>query len=117
MANEAAIELEVDDGIATLVLNRPQVRNALDDAMRGLLIDALEEVSADGSVKALVLTGRGKAFCAGGDIRAMQQRAQAPAGDIAYEPLIDGILDRLADHLERHVDCDALWTLSERRPG
>src|SRR5688572_6419368 len=84
MANEAAIELEVDDGIATLVLNRPQVRNALDDAMRGLLIDALEEVSADGSVKALVLTGWGKAFCAGGDIRAMQQRAQAPAGDIAY---------------------------------
>jgi enoyl-CoA hydratase/carnithine racemase len=84
MTTDASIELEVHDGIATLALNRPQVRNALDDAMRGLLIDALERVSADGSVKALVLTGQGKAFCAGGDIRAMQQRAQAPAGDIAY---------------------------------
>jgi adenosylcobyric acid synthase len=40
-------------------------------------------------------------------------RLGAPAGGVAYEHLIDGILDRLADHLERHVDCAALWALSE----
>ena len=84
MSIDSSIELRVADGIATLTLNRPEVRNALDDAMRGLLLDALEEVSADKTIKALVLTGNGKAFCAGGDIRAMQQRAQAPAGEVAF---------------------------------
>jgi enoyl-CoA hydratase/carnithine racemase len=84
MTTDSLIELQVLDGIATLALNRPEVRNALDDVMRSLLVDALEQVSADKAVRALVLTGNGKAFCAGGDIRAMHQRAQAPAGEIAY---------------------------------
>jgi enoyl-CoA hydratase/carnithine racemase len=84
MNTDAMIMLEVVDGIATITLNRPQVRNALDDAMRGELIGALEQVSAERSVKALVLTGGGKAFCAGGDIRAMKQRAGAPVGEIAF---------------------------------
>jgi enoyl-CoA hydratase/carnithine racemase len=84
MSQETLIELRVQDGIALLALNRPEVRNALDDSMRGMLIEALDEVAADKAIKALVLTGNGKAFCAGGDIRAMQQRAQAPAGELAY---------------------------------
>jgi enoyl-CoA hydratase/carnithine racemase len=84
MTQETLIELRVQDGIALLALNRPEVRNALDDSMRGMLIAALDEVAADKAIKALVLTGNGKAFCAGGDIRAMQQRAQAPAGELAF---------------------------------
>jgi len=65
MTTDSLIELQVLDGIATLALNRPEVRNALDDVMRSLLVDALEQVSADKAVRALVLTGNGKAFCAG----------------------------------------------------
>jgi enoyl-CoA hydratase/carnithine racemase len=84
MTSDSMIELQVQDGIALLALNRPEVRNAMDDSMRGMLVDALDEVAADKTIKALVLTGNGKAFCAGGDIRAMQQRAQAPAGEVAY---------------------------------
>lgn len=80
----SAIDLQVRDGIAVLALNRPDVRNAIDDAMRGELIGALDQVGRDPAIRALVLTGHGKAFCAGGDIRAMQQRAQAPAGEIAF---------------------------------
>jgi enoyl-CoA hydratase/carnithine racemase len=77
------VELAVDDGIATATLNRPEVRNAIDDATRVELAAVLEQVSHDKAVRALILTGAGKAFCAGGDIRAMQQRLEAPAGEVA----------------------------------
>jgi len=79
-----SLSLSVDDGIATLTLQRPDKRNAIDDAMRAELIAALDQVARDSAIRALVLTGAGKAFCAGGDIAAMQQRAQAPAGEIAF---------------------------------
>ncbi|WP_219209698.1 enoyl-CoA hydratase/isomerase family protein [Variovorax boronicumulans] len=78
------IEWRVDDGIAILALNRPEVRNAIHDDMRAELMAVLDRVNRDEGIRALVLTGNGKAFCAGGDIRAMQQRMQAPAGDVAY---------------------------------
>jgi enoyl-CoA hydratase/carnithine racemase len=78
------IDLQVRDGIATVALNRPESRNALDDAARDSLVDALDLVAGDRSIRALVLTGNGKAFCAGGDIRAMKQRALAPVGEVAF---------------------------------
>ncbi len=78
------IELSVDDGIATLRLNRPEKRNAMSDAMRSEFIEALEVVTAEKSIRALVLTGNGKGFCAGGDISGMEKRMQAPAGEVAF---------------------------------
>ncbi|MES3022837.1 MAG: enoyl-CoA hydratase/isomerase family protein [Pseudomonadota bacterium] len=74
----------VQDGIAVLTLNRPEKRNAFTDAMRTDLIAALEVVAADRAVRAVVLTGSGKAFCAGGDIAGMEKRMSAPAGEIAF---------------------------------
>ena len=78
------IELTVTQGIATLTLNRPEKRNAMSDDMRTEFIAALEHVSADKSIRALVLTGNGKGFCAGGDISGMERRMKAPAGEIAF---------------------------------
>lgn len=78
------IELSVANGIATLALNRPEKRNAMSDAMRTEFIAALEHVSADKSIRALVLTGNGKGFCAGGDIAGMERRMSAPTGEIAF---------------------------------
>lgn len=78
------INLAVVDHIATLTLNRPDKRNAMSDDMRTEFIDALERVAADKSVKALVLTGAGKAFCAGGDIAGMQKRMNAPTGEVGF---------------------------------
>ena len=78
------IELNVTHGIATLTLNRPDKRNAMSDGMRAEFIAALEHVSADKSIRALVLTGKGKGFCAGGDISGMERRMNAPAGEIAF---------------------------------
>lgn len=78
------IELKTEEGIATLYLNRPEKRNAMSDDMRTELIEALERVVADKAIRALVLTGNGKGFCAGGDIAGMEKRMQAPAGEVAY---------------------------------
>ena len=61
-------------------LNRPEVRNAIDDKTRAELQVALDRVADDDSVKALVLTGNGSAFCAGGDISGMRRRFESPAG-------------------------------------
>ena len=78
------IELQLDAGIATLRLNRPEKRNALNDALREQLVHALEQVRADRNVRALVLTGNGKGFCAGGDVEAMAKRLETPVGDVGF---------------------------------
>lgn len=76
---------EVDGPIATLTLNRPKERNAISDQLREELADALGRVSADPDVRALILTGNGRSFCAGGDVRAMRERLAAPAGQVAID--------------------------------
>ena len=84
MTDQPTLDLAVADGVATLRLNRPERRNAIDDATRRLMIEALEAAAADPGVRALVVTGAGTAFCAGGDVRGMQQRLAAPAGEVAF---------------------------------
>src|SRR6478672_9549632 len=82
--NYSLIDLKVEAGIATLTLNRPDKRNAMSDDMRAEFIHALEHVSADKAIRALVLTGAGKGFCAGGDISGMERRMKAPAGEVGF---------------------------------
>ena len=78
------IQLQTEGAIATLTLNRPDKRNAMSDDMRTEFIHALERVHADKAIRALVLTGAGKGFCAGGDISGMERRMNAPAGDVGF---------------------------------
>jgi enoyl-CoA hydratase/carnithine racemase len=78
------VEVQVDAGIATMALNRPEKRNAMNDAMRAEFIAALEHVAADREVRAVVLTGNGKGFCSGGDVAGMEQRLKAPQGEVAF---------------------------------
>ncbi len=80
----SSIEFEVEQAVATLRLNRPDVRNAIDDDMRAGLIGLIDRVARDESIRALVITGNGKGFCSGGDIKSMKQRLQVPPGDIAF---------------------------------
>lgn len=63
-----SVRLEVADGLAIITLARPEKLNALDDVMVGLLGNYADRIDADRSVRAVILTGEGKAFCAGGDI-------------------------------------------------
>jgi len=78
------IDFKTADGIATLTLNRPDKMNAISDELRTQLIDTLDAVSRDDSVRVLVLTGAGKGFCAGGDIAGMKRRIEAPEGERGF---------------------------------
>jgi enoyl-CoA hydratase/carnithine racemase len=78
------VEYSVSGSVAVLKLNRPEVRNAINDAMRNELLANVERAAADDAICALVLTGNGKSFCSGGDISGMRERLKAPAGEVAY---------------------------------
>ena len=65
------ILFELSDGIATIMLNRPDARNAFEDGMREALFERLEECANDQAVRCIVITGAGRAFSAGGDIANM----------------------------------------------
>ena len=88
MNSNATTDLEVVsrviDGVAVVTLNRPDTRNAIDDAMRERLISVMFDLEADPDVRAVVITGMGKCFCAGGDMAAMRARLDAPAGTVAF---------------------------------
>ncbi len=83
------------DGIGRLTFNRPAQRNALTWAMYDGLVDILDRVEADPSLRALVLTGAGgKAFAAGTDISQFREFS-TPADAIGYEARIDAVLTKL----------------------
>src|SRR5207244_12801308 len=63
----------VKDGVALLTLNRPDRLNAMSRPMLDALLEALPRLAADPEVGAVVLTGAGRAFCAGGDVKAMAE--------------------------------------------
>ena len=62
-----------DGGVATLTMNRPEARNAMSGAMMEAMQSALPRLAADRSVRAIVLTGAGGAFCAGGDVKGFRR--------------------------------------------
>lgn len=67
--SEYNLRVEIEDRVATLTLDRPEKRNAIDLALHSGLEHALTELSYDPGVGAIVLTGAGPAFCAGGDLK------------------------------------------------
>src|SRR5690606_36423915 len=71
------LHFENSDGICILTLNRPEKRNALNDALIGALKDAFRKAAEDGSLRAVVLRGAGKDFCSGADLSALQKIANA----------------------------------------
>lgn len=77
---EANHIVAVENGIARVTLNRPEVHNALDDALISGLLASLEKIAADGAARLVILTGQGASFCAGGDLAWMRRTA-----DYTYE--------------------------------
>ena len=71
-------------GIATLTLHAPKSINALSEAMLDALIATLDDISADRSVKAVILRTGGKHFCAGHNLKEMSQRRQDADGGFQY---------------------------------
>ncbi len=76
MTEEKTVLTDIDNrGVARITLNRPEVRNAMNEVLIRDLADAVDVVGADDGVRAVILTGRGKGFCAGGDLRWMRKTA------------------------------------------
>ena len=80
----------LDDGVLTLTMNRPEARNALTRPMIEALSNQLAEAELDIAVKCIVLTGAGKGFCAGGDVKGMAASGDGTVGNNT----IDGAIHR-----------------------
>lgn len=74
---------EVDGAVATITLNRPDSRNAYSAGLIGGLVGSLTAAERDDDVRAVVITGAGSAFCAGGDLKAMRDKSGMFSGDPA----------------------------------
>jgi 2-(1,2-epoxy-1,2-dihydrophenyl)acetyl-CoA isomerase len=91
--------VERSDGVATLTMNRPDSMNSLSVELKEALLAAVRDVSADSSVRAVVLTGNGRGFCVGQDLR--EHVALLEAGDPAplstvsvhYNPLLTALAE------------------------
>jgi len=83
-ADTAVLLRERDGPIAILTLNRPAARNSLSEALLIALSEAWHDIAADKSVRAVVLTGNGPAFCAGHDMKEMTARRTDADGGRAY---------------------------------
>ncbi|WP_405525611.1 enoyl-CoA hydratase-related protein [Streptomyces canus] len=89
----------VDGQVSYITLNRPEVLNALTPGQRDLLVELLDRASADPDVRAVVLTGTGRGFCAGADLRGASGAGARVAGDVARtlrlgaQRLIAAVLD------------------------
>ena len=66
-----ALQITREGGVVTLTMNEPASRNALSDAMREGLSSAMQDLSVDADLQAVILTGTGGVFCAGGDLKKM----------------------------------------------
>jgi enoyl-CoA hydratase/carnithine racemase len=88
--SEHRIDIEDDDGVRVIAFDRPEVRNAFDGAMYRAVTDALAGALGDDRLGAVVLTGRGKAFTSGQDLREM---AALAAGDSAAGSGFPALLD------------------------
>jgi 2-(1,2-epoxy-1,2-dihydrophenyl)acetyl-CoA isomerase len=87
-AQAGSVLLEAkSEGIATLVMNRPDRLNALNNELAAALNDALRRISEDDTVNVIVITGAGRAFCAGGDLGAIGKGRQTGATH-DLEPLL-----------------------------
>jgi 2-(1,2-epoxy-1,2-dihydrophenyl)acetyl-CoA isomerase len=76
---------KLENGVLTLTMNRPEVRNALNEEMGSLLTSSLQDAADNPDVRVVVLTGAGQAFCSGGDVKSMAAnpgRGSTPDGRV-----------------------------------
>lgn len=98
-AAETSIEVNLEAGVATVTLNRPQRLNSFNPAMHQALAAALDRLRDDAEVRVLVLTGTGRAFCAGQDLSDRAPEPGQPPADLGlsieayYAPLVRRLRD------------------------
>ncbi|MBI1200375.1 MAG: enoyl-CoA hydratase [Phenylobacterium sp.] len=82
------LKAELDAGVLTITLNRPDARNAMSDEMNQALARQLAWAELAPEVKCVVMTGAGKGFCAGGDVKGMNTRNSGSGGELTLDEAI-----------------------------
>lgn len=127
--SEAVLLTDIEDGIATLTLNRPEARNALSRELRAKLVETFDALGKRDDVGVVILTGAGKAFCAGLDLKEMATLTETDgmqgvlnASDIAdamqtFDRPIIGAINGFAitGGFEMALACDVLIASTEAR--
>ena len=85
MSEYETIQYEMQDNVALLTLNRPERRNAMNRELNRDLLAGFERAAGDDQVRAVLVTGAGKGFCAGADLAMFQSQ---PTGDQVYEIIV-----------------------------
>ncbi len=85
MSEEQVVLYSVDGAVARITLNRPEKRNALNDAVIAGIKEGLRQTSQDENVRVVVLSGAGKDFCSGADLSALQKIAEASVAENAED--------------------------------
>jgi len=94
--NTAHLQLSIHKHVGTISLNRPDVHNAMDDDTQAEFLAAVQQFNDNPEVRAIVLRGEGKSFCAGRDVRVLGQR-QAGDSDFAFVKRAQQIQHALMD--------------------
>ena len=92
--NEPCTRYEVSDGVATITLHRPEAMNAFNAAMRSQLMDQFRRAEGDERVRVVVLTGAGRGFCAGADLKEPYDPPHSTVESLIlddYKPMLDAI--------------------------
>lgn len=90
------LKYELKDGVATVTFNRPEVYNALNDGLTNEFQKVLKEIAKDDAARVMVLTGEGKAFCSGQDLKAssgQEKRSFVDSLHRRYNPIIRAMRD------------------------
>jgi 2-(1,2-epoxy-1,2-dihydrophenyl)acetyl-CoA isomerase len=90
--SEDTVRLDVEGGVAWITLNRPESMNAVNAALRTRLVEVIRQVERDPQTRCVVITGEGRAFCAGADVKEFGSREGAvPAIRAEYESILTRI--------------------------
>lgn len=125
--SQSVLEVEIEREVAVVTLNRPQAMNALSRELRAAIAETFEKLEADPAVRVVILTGAGKAFCAGLDLKELGQgrgtvqgavETKDPVSAIArFSGPIIGAINGVAitGGFELALACDVLICSSEAR--
>lgn len=90
------IHLAIEDGIATLTLDQPKTMNAMSVPLQQEVMTALDEIAGNAGIKALIITGTGKAFCSGADLGSMSPDSDGPSLGTQVKNLMEELSNPMA---------------------
>ncbi len=93
--------VDIEDSVATLTLNRPEVLNALDVSTTEALVEAIQACMDDADIRSVILTGAGRGFCAGGDMKALWRHVQNGGSASHFLRDLTALLHRAITDLRR----------------